>query len=187
MNILHLLDTHFLLMLVSILTIFTLFYYSSLRRQKQFIEKSETTVKNQEILIYQVNSVLVELRKMNHLIGELVGIEPPTDNRFSDTISQLTHEPNLNSTSNNNPSLHKLYVGNIDYAATENDLAQHFSRFGQVELVNIPINRYTGRARGFGFVSYKSRTEAEKAMTLNGSEFKGRQIQVNFAKERGPV
>jgi RNA recognition motif-containing protein len=78
----------------------------------------------------------------------------------------------------------KLYVGNIDYSATEEELAQHFSKFGQVQFVNIPINRYTGRARGFGFVTFAREVEAERAMALNGSEFKGRQIQVNFAKER---
>lgn len=78
----------------------------------------------------------------------------------------------------------KLYVGNIDYSATEVELGAHFARFGQIEFVNIPVNRYTGRARGFGFVTFDSKESAERAISLNGSEFKGRQIQVNFAKER---
>ncbi len=82
-------------------------------------------------------------------------------------------------------SQYKLYVGNIDYAATEAELASHFEQFGEVEFVNIPVNRYTGKARGFGFVSFVSKEDAERAMSLHGSEFKGRQIQVNFAKERG--
>ncbi len=78
----------------------------------------------------------------------------------------------------------KLYVGNIDYAASEADLAAHFAKYGQIELVNIPLDRYTGRARGFGFVTFKRADDAVKAMGLDGSEFKGRQIQVNFARER---
>ena len=75
-------------------------------------------------------------------------------------------------------------MGNIDYAVTEPELAEHFAAYGEVEGANIPVNRYNGRARGFGFVTFTSREEAEKAMVLNGTTFKGRQIQVNFAKER---
>lgn len=78
----------------------------------------------------------------------------------------------------------KLYVGNIDYAASEDELASHFAKFGQIETVNIPIDRYTGKARGFGFITFKRVADAIKAMDLDGSEFKGRQIQVNFARER---
>lgn len=78
----------------------------------------------------------------------------------------------------------KLYVGNIDYAASESELAAHFAKYGQIDMVNIPLDRYTGRARGFGFVTFKKATDALKAMGLDGSEFKGRQIQVNFARER---
>lgn len=80
----------------------------------------------------------------------------------------------------------KLYVGNIDYAASEAELASLFAKFGQIAMVNIPLDRYTGRARGFGFVTFKKAADAQKAMALDGSEFKGRQIQVNFARERGP-
>ncbi len=90
-------------------------------------------------------------------------------------------ESSENASENNE---HKLYVGNIDYAATEAELAAYFSEYGMIEATNIPVNRYTGRARGFGFVTFGSRVDAEAAMALNGSTFKGRQIQVNFAKER---
>lgn len=78
----------------------------------------------------------------------------------------------------------KLYVGNIDYSASEEELAEHFSKFGEIALVNIPTDRYSGRARGFGFVSFKIADDAIKAIELDGSNFKGRQIQVNFARER---
>lgn len=78
----------------------------------------------------------------------------------------------------------KLYVGNIDYAASESELAAHFAKFGQIETVNIPVDRHTGKARGFGFITFKRVADAIKAMDLDGSDFKGRQIQVNFARER---
>lgn len=92
--------------------------------------------------------------------------------------------PNESYSSDEMSSTSKLYVGNIDYAATETELANHFCRYGQIEFVNIPVNRYTGRTRGFGFITFASPLDAERAMALNGSEFRGRQIQVNFAKER---
>lgn len=78
----------------------------------------------------------------------------------------------------------KLYIGNIDYAASEAELAAHFAKFGPIETVNIPLDRYTRRPRGFGFITFKKVADATKAMNLDGSEFKGRQIQVNFARER---
>ncbi len=78
----------------------------------------------------------------------------------------------------------KLYVGNIDYAASEQELAAHFAKFGQIETVNIPVDRHTGKARGFGFITFKRVADAIKAIDLDGSDFKGRQIQVNFARER---
>lgn len=81
-------------------------------------------------------------------------------------------------------SLYKLYVGNIDYKATEAELESYFASYGEIESVNIPVNRYTGRPRGFGFVTFVSEEDAKQAMILNGTEFKGRHIQVNFAKER---
>lgn len=105
-----------------------------------------------------------EMRRVNQLLSELAGIEEPT----ADPVVAAA----------------KVYVGNIDYAATEAELGDYFARYGKVEVVNIPVNRYTGKARGFGFITFASQQEAEKAMVLNGSEFKGRQIQVNFAKER---
>ncbi len=81
----------------------------------------------------------------------------------------------------------KLYIGNIDYAASEAELEAHFAKFGQIETVNIPVDRFSGKARGFGFITFKRVADAIKAIDLDGSDFKGRQIQVNFARERAPA
>ncbi|MFM8454119.1 MAG: RNA recognition motif domain-containing protein [Gammaproteobacteria bacterium] len=86
--------------------------------------------------------------------------------------------------SSNAESSSKIYVGNVDYRATEDELASLFSQFGQIEFVNIPIDKYTGRARGYGFVSFTSNKEAQRAVELNGTEFRGRSLQVSFAKEK---
>lgn len=185
MDFLNVLDIHFLLSMTVMLTIFVMFYYSATRRQKVAMIKMELSLKHQEQAIHQNNLMLSELRRANRYLGELAGIElapSAADEIIAPRSSSMNNTMNPDTSGANSP--YKLYVGNIDYAATEAELADHFIRYGQVEFVNIPVNRYTGRARGFGFVTFSSKEDAERAMDLNGSEFRGRQIQVNFAKER---
>ena len=79
----------------------------------------------------------------------------------------------------------KLYVGNLPYAATEDDLKNHFSKAGNVTSVALIIDRATGRAKGFGFVEMENDSEAKAAIeALNGSELNGRNIVVNEAKPK---
>ena len=77
----------------------------------------------------------------------------------------------------------KLFVGNIDFNATENDLQDHFSQAGVVVSVNIVQDRMTGKPRGFGFVEMASAEEARRAVAeLHNSEFAGRKLTVNEAR-----
>lgn len=79
----------------------------------------------------------------------------------------------------------KLYVGNLPYAATEEQLKTHFSQAGTVTSVALIIDRASGRAKGFGFVEMASSEEAQKAISMfNGQDFMGRAITVNVAKPR---
>jgi RNA recognition motif-containing protein len=79
----------------------------------------------------------------------------------------------------------KLYVGNLPYAATEDDLKAHFSQAGNVTSVALIKDRATGRAKGFGFVEMASSEEAQKAISMfNGQDFMGRAITVNVARPR---
>ena len=79
----------------------------------------------------------------------------------------------------------KLYVGNLPYSATEDDLKVHFSKAGTVTSVALIKDRATGRAKGFGFVEMSSAEEAEKAISmLHGQDFMGRTITVNVARPR---
>jgi RNA recognition motif-containing protein len=78
----------------------------------------------------------------------------------------------------------KLYVGNLSWSTTEQDLAQLFGQYGNVQDAFIPKDRETGRARGFAFVTLDS--GAEEAMAnLNEQEFMGRTIRVNEAQPQG--
>lgn len=77
-----------------------------------------------------------------------------------------------------------IYVGNLPFNATEEEVHQLFSQYGAVESVKLITDRETGKPRGFGFVEM-DRADAEEAIdALNGSNFGGRKLQVNEAREK---
>ena len=79
----------------------------------------------------------------------------------------------------------KIYVGNLSYEVTEEDLRQEFEAFGEVTSVDIITDKYSGRPRGFGFVEMASKSEAEAAITgLNGKALKERTVVINEARPR---
>jgi RNA recognition motif-containing protein len=79
----------------------------------------------------------------------------------------------------------KLFVGNVDFNVTENDLQDAFAAHGNVIEVNLVTDRTTGRPRGFAFVTMSSPEEAQKAIAgLNGKELGGRALNVNVARPR---
>jgi len=79
----------------------------------------------------------------------------------------------------------KLYVGNLPFSISDQDLEGLFAQAGQVESVSVITDRDTGRSRGFGFVEMESREAAEAAIQqLNGYEMDGRAIVVNEARPR---
>jgi RNA recognition motif-containing protein len=79
----------------------------------------------------------------------------------------------------------KLFVGNLSFNTTENDLQDAFAAHGTVIETNLMMDRETGRPRGFGFITMSSPEEAQKAIdALNGKEIDGRALTVNVAKPR---
>jgi RNA recognition motif-containing protein len=77
----------------------------------------------------------------------------------------------------------KLYVGNLPFSSSEEDVRELMAQYGQVESVNLIQDRETGRPRGFGFVEME--TGADEAIEgLNGTDFGGRTLKVNEAKPR---
>ena len=79
----------------------------------------------------------------------------------------------------------KLYVGNLSYEVTEDELAAEFGAYGRVNSVSIPADKFSGRPRGFAFVEMGSRSEAEAAIEgLNGRVLKERTIVVNESRPR---
>ena len=79
----------------------------------------------------------------------------------------------------------KLFVGNLSFDTTENDLQDAFAAHGTVMETNLMMDRETGRPRGFGFITMNSTEEAQKAISaLNGSQLGGRALTVNVAKPR---
>lgn len=83
--------------------------------------------------------------------------------------------------------MNKLYVGNLDYKVTGDQLTELFSQAGKVVSAVVITDRYSGRSKGFGFVEMSSDEEAKKAIeTFNGKEFEGRNLVVNEARPREP-
>jgi len=79
----------------------------------------------------------------------------------------------------------KLFVGNLSFQTTENDLQDAFAAYGTVVEANLMMDRMSGRPRGFGFVTMSSAEEAQKAIdALNGKELGGRALTVNVARPR---
>ncbi len=79
----------------------------------------------------------------------------------------------------------KLYVGNLSYDTSEEELQELFSQAGSVTSVALPTDRETGRPRGFGFVEMATEEEARKAITMfNGQTLRDRQIKVNESRPR---
>ena len=79
----------------------------------------------------------------------------------------------------------KLYVGNLPYSMRDDDLQQHFARFGQVSSAKVMVDRDTGQSKGFAFVEMSSGDEAQAAIRgMNGQTFDGRALVVNEARPR---
>ena len=79
----------------------------------------------------------------------------------------------------------KIFVGNLDFKVTQNDLQDAFAAYGTVLEATIVTDRTTGRPRGFGFVTMNSPEEAQSAITgLNGKDMGGRTVNVNIARPR---
>ena len=78
-----------------------------------------------------------------------------------------------------------IYVGNLPYSVSENDLRTAFEAYGDVSSVNIITDKFSGQSKGFGFVEMPDNSAADKAMkALNGSDMNGRNLKVNEAKPR---
>jgi len=79
----------------------------------------------------------------------------------------------------------KLFVGNLSFNTTENDLQDAFAAHGQVVEATLMMDRMTGRSRGFAFVTYSTPEEAQKAIAaMNGAQIDGRALTVNIARPK---
>jgi RNA recognition motif-containing protein len=78
----------------------------------------------------------------------------------------------------------KIYVGNLPFTATEDQIRQLFTEHGEVQSVNLITDRQTGQARGFGFVEMETSGADKAIQALNGTDLGGRSLNVNEAKPR---
>ncbi len=82
-------------------------------------------------------------------------------------------------------SENRLFVGNLAYQKMENDLQDYFSQAGAVTSVNLMMDKFTGKSRGFAFIEFASPADALKAVEMfQGKDFQGRELTVNIARPR---
>lgn len=90
-----------------------------------------------------------------------------------------------NSRKNARDDFMSIYVGNLSFDATQDDINEVFTEYGSVKSVKVPTDRETGRVRGFAFVEMSSESEEQAAIeALDGAEWMGRTIKVNKARPR---
>ena len=78
-----------------------------------------------------------------------------------------------------------IYIGNLSYDVTQQDIEEVFAEYGTVKKVALPVDRETGRVRGFGFVELEETGQEDKAIEeLNGAEWMGRTLRVNKARPK---
>lgn len=80
----------------------------------------------------------------------------------------------------------RLYIGNLSYNAKEEELKNLFAQYGTVQSVSVITDKMTGRSKGFAFVEMATPDEAQKALSLNGTDFMGRNITVAEARPKEP-
>ncbi len=80
-----------------------------------------------------------------------------------------------------------LFIGNFSWNLSENDLREIFAPYGELERVELIVDKFSGTSKGFGFVKFKYEEDAERALKeLNGKEVDGREIVVNVSRAREP-
>jgi RNA recognition motif-containing protein len=156
-----------------------LIYWMASIKQRQFSNQANQLLGLQKANNDQLGNILKELRRHSKLLAEIIDEAANSPAYEDESLEHLQEEE-----AGIIDISRKIYIGNLEYSTTETELMDLFQEYGTIESVNIPLNRYNGRARGFGFVTFENEADAERAIEMNGQEFKSRALQVNFAKER---
>ncbi|MFT5170975.1 MAG: cold-inducible RNA-binding protein [Candidatus Marinamargulisbacteria bacterium] len=80
----------------------------------------------------------------------------------------------------------KIYVGNLSFNTTQDDLETEFAKYGEIEEVRLISDRETGRSKGFAFITFKTTEAMEASFAKNGEEMDGRALRVNKAEDKKP-
>ena len=78
----------------------------------------------------------------------------------------------------------KIFVGRLSFDAKEDDLENHFKQYGNIKMINLVLDRDTGRSRGFAFIEFDSQVAAEAAIKSDNKELLGRNMKVSIAEDR---
>jgi len=179
-------DSFLLYGCLGVTMVFLLSVTMAYRRQRHFFGQMNQLLGFHKNANDQLGHILKELKRHSKQLAEIID-EAANSPAYDDAFGE---EEAFETTVVDDVPIErlevsrKIYIGNLEYSTTESELMNLFDVYGVIESVNIPLNRYNGRARGFGFVTFETIADAERAVELNGQMFKNRTLQVNFAKER---
>lgn len=114
--------------------------------------------------------------------------EKPSPNRSASGMSNTNGVDSSMGSANEKPKKdgHSIYVGQVDYSSTPEELLAHFESCGTVERVTIVCDKFTGRPKGFAYLEFQTETAVENALKLDGSTFKDRQLKVTPKRINDP-
>lgn len=81
--------------------------------------------------------------------------------------------------------MNKIYIGNLSFKATEQDVEDFFKQFGEIKEIALIRDRYSNELKGFGFITFTDPSSAQNALSKNGEELLGRPLKINLAREEG--
>lgn len=111
-----------------------------------------------------------EIEALRRKIREIEALDKAEKQQQALTSSQPKHEVK---------DAQSIYVGNVDYGSTPTELQEHFSQCGQIDRITILCDKWTGRPKGYAYVMFSKPEAVEKAIELDGKEFRGRPLKIS--------
>lgn len=121
-----------------------------------------------------------ELQKLHEMTADAYGHDGSVNSGMVEGVGDLSSE------GQDDVERRSVYVGNVDYSSTPQDLQEHFKSCGQINRITIMVDKYTGHPKGFAYIEFGNDDAVQNAVLLSDTMFKGRQIKVNPKRKNIP-
>nr|CAD7196187.1 unnamed protein product [Timema douglasi] len=132
--------------------------------------------------IEELEAIKVRLREMEEEAEKLKQLQSEVDKQMNlGSPPGISYPLNMSLEEKMEVDNRSIYVGNVDYGATAEELEQHFHGCGSINRVTILCNKYDGHPKGFAYIEFAERDSVQTAMAMDESLFRGRQIKVSYS------